>query len=86
MEYKLASAFQKGMPFEKQTDPNKKNSKKIFGINVTVRTRIINQVYIGFENLDNVFCPIEKTDDSSTVLLKIEEFAKSFISEKYPNT
>jgi hypothetical protein len=55
MEYILKSATSKRIPYTKDN---------VYGIDVLIRTAIVGQTYMGFENLDVGFCPIEKTDSS----------------------
>lgn len=77
MEYILKSATSKQVPYTK---------KDVYGIDVLIRTGIVGQTYLGFENLDVGFCPIEKTDTVDAIEVKIGNFARAFVSEKYPKT
>lgn len=78
MEYILKSVEPRKIPYT--------NKENVYGIDVLIRTAIVGQTYIGFENIDLSFCPIEKTDTSDSIEVKINNFAKIFISEKYKKT
>jgi len=78
MEYILKSATSKQVPYT--------NKEGVYGIDVLIRTGIVNQTYSGFENLDVRFCPIEKTDTVDAIEVKIGNFARGFVLEKYPTT
>jgi len=77
MEYILKSATSKQVPYTK---------KDVYGIDVLIRTGIIGQTYVGFENLDVAFCPLEKTDTVDGIEVKIGNFARAFVIDKYPTT
>jgi|688.fasta_scaffold656499_4 hypothetical protein len=78
MKYKLNSATAKNLPYT--------NKDGIYGIDVFIKTGIVDQTYLGFENLSLGFCPIEKTDDTNMIENKINIFAIDYVSKKYPNT
>jgi len=78
MEYILKSATSKQVPYT--------NRELVYGIDVLIRTGIVGQTYSGFENLDIGFCPVEKTDTVDAIEVKIGDFARAFVSEKYPTT
>jgi hypothetical protein len=78
MQYELKSAKSRKNPYTDEND--------VYGIDVIIRTKIVNQLYDGFENLDVGFCPIEKTDNINQIEAKINVFAVNFIKSKYPNT
>jgi len=78
MEYILKSATSKQVPYT--------NKQDVYGIDVLIRTGIVGQLYSGFENLDVGFCPIEKTDTVDAIEVKIGDFARAFVTEKYPTT
>jgi hypothetical protein len=78
MEYELKSVSSKKNPYT--------NEDEIYGLDITIRTKIVNQTYDGFENLDLAFCPIEKTDTVNQIENKMTNFAVEFIKNKYPNT
>lgn len=78
MEYELKSTSTSTNPYT--------NQNGVYGIDVLIRTKIVNQIYEGFENLDVSFCPIEKTDTINQIENKITNFAVQYIKEKYPNT
>ena len=77
MEYELKSV---------KTGRNPYTKDDVYGIDILIRTKIVNQIYNGFENLDASFCPIEKTDTINEIEAKINLFAINFIKNKYPNT
>jgi len=78
MEYILKSATSKQVPYT--------NKQNMYGIDVLIRTGIVGQTYMGFENLDVGFCPIEKTDTVDAIEVKIGDFARNYVKEKYPKT
>lgn len=78
MQYELKSTSANGNPYT--------NQEGVYGIDVIIRTKIVNQIYEGFENLDVSFCPIEKTDTINQIEAKMNAFATDFIKNKYPNT
>lgn len=78
MEYILKSATSRQVPYS--------NKQGVYGIDVLIRTGIVGQTYKGFENLDIGFCPVEKTDTVDTIEIKIGNFARAFVSDKYPKT
>lgn len=78
MQYILKSATAKQVPYT--------NRENVYGIDVLITTGIVGQTYNGFQNLNVAFCPIEKTDDYNSIEIKINAFATSFVSKKYPNT
>lgn len=85
MQYKLADAKAQGLPYSKILDPTKQ-TEKVYGMDVLIKTSIVGQTHTGFENLDMGFCPIEKTDTIDAVELKLTAFASAYVSTKYPNT
>lgn len=78
MNYVLKNATAKQVPYT--------NRDGVYGIDVIIFTGIQGQTYDGFQNVDQGFCPVEKTDTIDTVQEKITTFATAFIAEKYPNT
>jgi hypothetical protein len=78
MEYELNSVSSRRNPYT--------NRDGIYGLDVIIRTKIVNQTYNGFENLDSSFCPILKTDSINEIENKMTNFAVDFIKNKYPNT
>ena len=78
MEYILKSSTSKQVPYT--------NKDGEYGIDVLIKTGIVGQTYNGFQNLDVVFCPLEKTDTVDGIEVKIGNFARAFVSEKYPTT
>lgn len=78
MEYELKSATSRRNPYT--------NKEGVYGIDVIIKTKIVNQIYNGFENLDVSFCPIEKTDTINEIETKMNLFSTNYIRTKYPNT
>ena len=70
MEYELKSVSSKKNPYT--------NEDEIYGLDVTIRTKIVNQIYDGFENLDLAFCPIEKTD--TIYFQKVDDWTNNYLS------
>ncbi len=78
MEYILKSSTSKQVPYT--------NKDGEYGIDVLIKTGIVGQTYNGFQNLDVGFCPLEKTDTVDGIEIKIGNFAREFVSKKYPKT
>lgn len=78
MEYILKSAISKQVPYT--------NRENVYGIDVAITTGIVGQTYVGFENLDIGFCPLEKTDSIDDIEIKIGAYSRNYITTKYPNT
>ena len=78
MEYILKSATSKQVPYT--------NKQNVYGIDVLITTGIVGQTYEGFKNINVGFCPIEKIDTVDDIEVKIGNFARAFVSEKYPTT
>lgn len=78
MEYILKSSTSKQVPYT--------NKDGEYGIDVLIKTGIVGQTYNGFQNLDVSFCPLEKTDTVDGIEIKIGNFAREFVSKKYPKT
>ena len=61
----------------------------IYGVQLVIKTGIVNQTYQGFENVDcnpDTFCPILRTDNTDEAEIKFTAFATAYVLNKYPNT
>lgn len=77
MKYALKSATTDRTPYT--------NQDGVYGIDVVIRTKIVDQPYEGFENLNVGFCPIEKTDTINQAEQKINTYAEQFVKTNYPD-
>ena len=85
MEYKLVDAKAQGLPYSKVLDLSTPEVKT-FGLDLVVKSGIVGQTYPGFENVELVFCPIEKTDTVDDIEAKIITSATNYIKATYPKT
>ena len=77
IQYTLKSAKARKAPYT--------NEEEVYGVDILITTKIVDQPYEGFEKLDISFCPLEKTDTINQAEQKINTFAQQFILTNYPN-
>lgn len=78
MQYELKSVSLRRGPYT--------NKDGVYGVDIFIKTKIVDQTYRGFENLDSAFIPVSESFTTNQIENEMINFAVQFVKDKYPNT